>query len=130
MSRRKLYIPILLALVTAVGCGEGEKGEEEKVDPRIERIRAAERIVFDSWSADERVYAGEELQTFLNGFEPDTFDYGPTSVRLVSGCHGGTMRIGTESFLLSLCRLKNGRGRLVLSVGMSDGVVRLVEKEE
>ncbi|MCB0714074.1 MAG: hypothetical protein KDD67_17245 [Ignavibacteriae bacterium] len=130
MFRRAYIVSLLLVALSSFRCGEGEEAEVvEKVDPRIEQVFSATRIVLDSGSSHENVYTGEELQTFLNGFQPDSFHYDPTHVRLVSDCRGGTVTIGSESYLLSLCRLNQGDNRRVLSVGMGTDVLRFVEKE-
>ncbi|MGE3800987.1 MAG: hypothetical protein AB7H80_08210 [Candidatus Kapaibacterium sp.] len=131
MFRRTYIVPLLLVALFSFRCSEEEDAEVvEKADPRIEQILSATRIVLDSGSSREDVYTGEELQTFLNGFQPDSFHYSPTQVRLVSDCRGGTVTIGSDSYLLSLCSLKQGDKRRVLSVGMGRDVLRFVEKSE
>ena len=104
--------------------------EIETVDPRIEQIRSARQIIFDSGSMKEQVYSGEELEAFLDQFELDTFQYGPYQVRLVSGCRGGSMRIERRSYLFSLCKLKSGGRGTVLAVAMGDDIVRMVERKD
>ena len=104
--------------------------ENETADPQIEQIRLATQMVFDLGSIKEQMYSGVELREFLDRFEPDTFEYGPRRVRLVSGCRGGSIRINDSNYPISLCQLKSGRGCDVLSIAMGSRVVRMLEKRD
>ena len=127
---RTIVSLLLLTQLLSVGCAEGEDEPPQQVDPRIEQIRSTTRILFDSGSPQEQVYIDEEARKFLERFEVDTFNYGPTQVRLVNNCRGGTIRIGKDSYLFSLCSIKATDQRKVFAVAMGNDVIRLVEKGE